>query len=133
MAQLIRPGEFPEHLAERIRTAGNTGRRPTGSFVLYWMRTAVRAVENPALDVALLAGARLGLPVFVYHALSDRYPFASDRHHRFILEGARDVQQRLAGRGVSYAFHLVRPGHRGPHLRTLVEQAALVITEEMAE
>jgi photolyase PhrII len=128
---LIHPEDLPEHLAERIRATGDAGPQPIGSFVLYWMRTAVRADENPALDVALLAGARLGLPVFVYHALSDRYPFASDRHHRFILEGARDVQQRLADRGIGYAFHLVRPGHRGPHLRTLSEQAALVVTEEM--
>ena len=57
MAPLIHPGEFPKHLAERVRTAGDAGRRQIGSFVLYWMRTAVRAVENPALDLALLAGA----------------------------------------------------------------------------
>ena len=69
--------------------------------------------------------------MLVYHALSDRYPFASDRHHRFILEGARDVQRRFVDRGIAYAFHLERPGRKGPHLRTLAEKAALVVTEEM--
>ena len=120
---------LPPHIAERVRalSAGPC----SGAFVLYWLRTAQRAHENPALDAALAAGDALGLPVFVYHALSERYPYASDRHHTFILEGARDVQQALGARGVGTAFHLERPGHRGPHLRTLAERAALVVTEDL--
>lgn len=104
---------------------------PGGEFVLYWMRTGLRGHENPALDVALTEGRRLGLPVFVYHALSERYPYASDRHHRFILEGARDVAVELAERGIGYAFHLERGGHRGPHLVTLAKRAARVVTEDL--
>ncbi len=103
---------------------------PDGDFVLYWMRVAVRAHENPALDVALELGRALDRPVFVYHALSERYDYASDRHHRFILEGARDVQAELAERGIGYAFHLERPGHRGPHLVELAGRAAAVVTED---
>ena len=120
---------LPEVVRERVRpcSSGETA----GEFVLVWMRTAVRAHENPALDAALLAADQLGLPVFVYHALSERYPYASDRHHRFILEGARDVAGQLAERGIGTAFHLERPGHRGPHLRTLAERAALVVTEDL--
>lgn len=99
--------------------------------MLYWARTAVRAHENPALDSAVTVAATLGLPVFVYHALSERYPYASDRHHTFILEGARDFAVELNARGIGTAFHLEREGHRGPHLVTLARQAALVITELM--
>ncbi|MBK8977053.1 MAG: NAD(P)-binding protein [Planctomycetes bacterium] len=95
------------------------------------MRTAVRGHENPALDVALAIGARLGLPVLVYHALGERHPFASDRLHAFALQGARDAAAELATRGVRYALHVERAGHRGPHLRTLAERAALVVTEDM--
>lgn len=98
---------------------------------MYWMRTSVRGHENPALEVALHLGRRLDLPVFVYHALSERYPYASDRHHTFILEGAREVARELQELGIGHAFHLERPGHRGPHLRTLTEEAAVVVTEEM--
>jgi len=121
---------LPTHLAERT-TVHSPANRPiaAGSFVLYWMRTAVRAHENPALDVAHTVGARLGLPVFVYHALSEQYPYASDRHHTFILEGARDVQAECAARGIGYAFHLERPGHRTKALASLAERAALVVTE----
>ena len=95
------------------------------------MRTAVRAHENPALDVALAIGRARGLPVFVYHALSERYPYASDRHHTFILEGARDVAAECAARGIGYAFHLERPGHRTKALRELSARAALIVTETM--
>lgn len=126
---------LPPHIAERVfcvPPAEPEGAAPLhGEYVLYWMRTAVRGHENPALDAALLIAAQLGLPAFVYHALSERYPYASDRHHRFILEGARDVAAELAERGVGYAFHLERPGHRGPHLRTLATRAAVVITEDL--
>ncbi|TVP79619.1 MAG: hypothetical protein EA352_00660, partial [Gemmatimonadales bacterium] len=128
---------FPDHLHGRIRRLdGQTGpiepaRSPgDGGFILYWMRTAARAHENPALDAALHLGRRHHLPVFVYHALSERYPWASDRHHTFILEGARDVQAELRQRGIGTAFHLERPGHRGPHLLTLAQQASVVVTEE---
>lgn len=123
---------LPAHLAERVEVgAAASAANAAGEFVLYWARTATRAHENPALDVALTLGARLGVPVFVYHALSERYPYASDRHHLFILEGARDLANALADRGIGAAFHLERQGHRGPHLVSLARRAAVVITELM--
>ena len=122
---------MPEHLQERLRPANDRIPNPDGRFVLYWMHNALRGHENPALDVALVAAERLGLPVFVYQGLSERYPYASDRHHSFILQGARDAHAELACRGIGSAFHLERPGHRGPHLRTLVARAAVVVTEDM--
>ena len=120
---------LPEPVAERVRHLSDGA--AVGGFVLAWLRTAQRAHDNPALDAALLAADALDVPVFVYHALSERYPHASDRHHRFILEGARDLQAQLRDRGLGTAFHLERPGHRGPHLRTLAERAALVVTEDL--
>ena len=120
-----------EALRERTRIVSGESSPDSATFVLYWMRTAARVDENPAMDVAIESANSLGLPVFVYHALSERYRYASDRHHTFMLQGARDVQASIARRNVAYAFHLERPGHRGPHLKTLSRRAALVITEEM--
>jgi photolyase PhrII len=129
------PADLLSHLSPHLRprVGGPAHPRPPapGAFVLYWMRTAVRGHENPALDAALEAGRTLGLPVFVYHALSASYPHASHRHHVFILEGARDAHRELAARGIPHAFHLERPGHRGPHLLTLARQASVVVTEVM--
>jgi photolyase PhrII len=127
---------LPGYLSSRLHAiqgarGGSGAPRGEGEFVLYWLRTAQRAHENPALDVAVTMANHLGLPVLVYHALSERYPYASDRHHRFILEGARDVAEEMAFRGLAYAFHLEREGHRGPHLVTLARRAALVVTEDL--
>ena len=123
--------ELPPHLSERTRLLSNRPLFSSGEFVLYWMNTAIRASENPALDVAVRLADQVGLPVLIYHALSERSRYASDRHHWFVLEGARDVQAALAERGVSYVFHLERPGRRGPHLRSLTARAAATVTEDM--
>ena len=120
---------LPPHLQERLEPNAPAPRE--GDFVVYWMRIAARATENPALDVALTAAAALGKPVFVYHALSERYRYASDRLHTFILEGAREVQRACAERGLGYAFHLERKGDREPVLRQLARRAALVVTDFM--
>ena len=117
-------------LRERVRVVNDAAPAPA-SFVLYWMRTAARGHENPALDTAIAAANALGLPAFVYHALSERYPYASDRHHVFALEGARDAAREVTARGVGYAFHLERPGARGAYLHDLAKRAALVVTEDM--
>ena len=126
-------GSFDDSLwiRGRVRVAALGTRSTDGDFVLYWMHNAVRAHENPALDVALLAAAELGTSVLVYHAVSERYLYASDRIHTFVLEGALDVQRQFAERGIPYVFHLEREGHREPHLRTLAERAALVVTEDV--
>lgn len=102
-----------------------------GDFVLYWMHNAIRGHENPALNLAMQLAYQNGLPLLVYHGLSEKYPFASDRHHAFILQAARDVQREFAEMGVPYAFHLERAGHRGPHLRDLTRRAAVLVTESM--
>jgi len=102
-----------------------------GSYVLYWMHNALRAHENPALDVAICLARQNGLPLLVYHGLSEDYPYSSDRYHAFILQGHRDVQRELAQRGIDASFHLQRDGDRGPHLRTLTRKAAVLVTEEM--
>ena len=55
----LEPSDLPTHLAERTRRANDVAPCAQGEFVLYWMHHAVRADENPALDVAL---SQLRLP-----------------------------------------------------------------------
>ena len=123
--------DLPEHLAERIRLVAAGNSVTDGEFVLYWMHHAVRAHENPALDVAISLSNRLRLPLLVYQAIPERYPFASDRHHRFILEGVCDLQRQFQERVIDYAFYLERNGYRGPQLPQLCRRANVVVTEEM--
>ncbi|MBS2025301.1 MAG: FAD-dependent oxidoreductase [Deltaproteobacteria bacterium] len=122
---------WPPELRDRARVLVDADpARADSGFVLYWMRIAARDHDNPALEAAITAADALGKTVLVYHGVSERYPYACDRHHTFILEGARDVARGLRRRGVGYALHVERPGSRGPVLRQLAERAALVITED---
>ncbi len=130
---------LPPHLAERCFVPTEDRQLPEprdesanqeGSFVLYWMHHAVRADENPALDVARSLAVMTNRPLLVYQGLSGRHPFNNDRHHTFIMEGARDVHQRLNDRGIRHAFHLGEdPAVQGP-LVELIQKADLVITED---
>lgn len=117
------------HFEDRIRII--PGGFETGECVLYWMRTAVRIDYNPALITALELGKKYDKPVLVYHAVSERYPYASDRHHTFIIEGAMDISQKMKSHRIPYVFHVERKGHRGPHLETLAKRAVAVVTEDM--
>jgi len=121
---------LPALIAERARVVASRPRAADGSFVLYWMHTALRVDENPALETAQFLAAQWNLPLLVYQGLSERYPYACDRHHAFMLQGAWETHRELAARGIASAFHLERPGHRGPFLRLLAERAAAVVTED---
>ncbi len=123
--------QLPERLTERLRIEGDRPANPSGEFILYWMHHALRGHENPALDIALLTAENLKLPVFVYQQLPELEPYASDRHHAFILQGARDMQRELSARGIGYALHLERAGQRGLHLKDISTRAAIVITEDL--
>ncbi len=124
---------LPSHLAERswLRSPGYRDRKCfEGRFVLYWTHHALRADENPALDVAVHLAEKLDLPLLVYQGLSEQYRFASDRHHTFILEAARDLQVRYAELGITYALHVDRQGARSPRLAQMVKSASVLVTDD---
>ncbi|MFZ9888566.1 MAG: FAD-dependent oxidoreductase [Myxococcota bacterium] len=122
---------LPSPLVERTRIAEPRTSWGPGTFVLYWMHSAARGHENPALDVALGLARESRSGLLVYHGLSERYPFASLRLHAFALEGAADVAEELAARKIPYAFHLERKGHREKVLAGLAAQARVVVTEDV--
>ena len=117
-------------ISERIRELNIIPVNGKRSFVLYWMHHAVRAHENPALDAAIASGNALGVPVLVYQGLGGNHRYNSDRHHTFIMEGARDVQQALQHRGIAYSFYFKPDPSQPTPLRSLADRAALVIVED---
>lgn len=122
--------ELPAHLSERTWLASSGLPDHRGSRVLYWTHHALRSDENPALDVAIHIAQRLQIPLLVYQGLSEKYRFASDRHHTFILEAARDLQEAYAKRGISFALHVDRCGARYPRLARLAPTSAAIVTED---
>ena len=118
---------LPPHLAGRAVRHGAAAPAAGGGFVLCWLRQALRATDNPAIEVALHVADALGLPVFVYHGLNWRRPWATVRNHGFLLEAHRDLQRDLSLRGLGSAFFAEEAGPPRPVLRGLAAQAAVVV------
>jgi photolyase PhrII len=121
---------LPPHLAERTRALNARAPRNDGDFVLYWMHHAVRDHENAALDFACTLAAALDRPVLVYQGLGGGHRYDNDRHHRFILDGAREVAAALAARGVRHVFHLPRDPRAPSPLQRLVARACVLVCED---
>jgi deoxyribodipyrimidine photo-lyase len=83
---------------ERARKLNAARLRPGAEYVLYWCQMNRRAEANQALGVAVGLANRLHLPVLFYEGLMYTYPYASDRFHRFILEGVPETAKRLRAR-----------------------------------
>jgi photolyase PhrII len=123
-------GALPQPLRERSRMLNGASINPNAEFVLYWMHHAVRGHENPALDAAITLGNERQLPVLVYQGLGGRHRFNNDRHHTFILQGARSAQRELRQRGVRAVFHLDRSTTQPSPLGDLMTRAAAVVFED---
>ncbi|MEN7341550.1 MAG: FAD-dependent oxidoreductase [Pseudomonadota bacterium] len=121
----------PTALRERIRLLNDQASVSQGAFVLYWAHHALRAEDNPALDTALWIGDQHDLPVLVYQGLAGKHGFNSDRHHTFILQGARDFARQLRMLDISYGLHVPSDDLVASPLNTLVANAAAVVMEMM--
>ncbi len=122
--------ELPAHLRERTSIRSQGEWNTNLSQVVYWTHHALRTDENPALDVAICLANATQSPLLVYQGLSERYRFASDRHHTFILEAAVELQEAYAARGIEYALHVERRGARFPVLAKLLLSAKILVTED---
>jgi hypothetical protein len=109
----------------RVRRGAEPG---DGKCVVYWMQRAERAVDNPALDLAVNIGNALGLPVVAFFSAIDNFPNANLRHYRFLQQGLADVEHDLAERGIG--FCLRRPPDHEPAAFLEEVQAAVVIGDE---
>jgi len=115
----------------RLRRLNERPIATRGDFVVYWMQVFRRAEDNAALAFAIERANELGVPCLVYEALRSDYPHASDRLHRFVLEGARDTAARLAARGVAHAFFLPRtPAEARGVVAKLSARARLVVSDD---
>jgi deoxyribodipyrimidine photo-lyase len=74
----------------RISSSNDKLVNADGEYVLYWMTAARRMRWNYALDRAIEHAGRLDKPLVVLEALRSGYPWASDRLHKFILDGMSD-------------------------------------------
>jgi deoxyribodipyrimidine photo-lyase len=92
-----------------VRRAGAP--KANGSCVLYWMQRSQRALDNPALDIAIRLGNELRKPVVVFLGLVPFYPHANLRHYHFLVEGLPDLAAGLRKRNVGFLLRSW-PDHR---------------------
>ena len=113
---------------ERIRKLRD-GSPPEGGgrYVLYWMQSAQRAEENPALEFAVQRANSLGLPLVVCFVLTPDFPEASLRHYTFMVEGLLETFQALRRRG---AFTALRFGAPPVEAAKLAQDAAEVVLDQ---
>ena len=93
----------------RTRRLSDHPVREDADYVMCWIGQALRAEENPVIDAALAMGATRDLPVVVLWTLENRYPYASHRIHRFMLEAGQELGAGVEARGLRFA-HYVRQG-----------------------
>ncbi len=117
--------------ALRIRSANTRSVRPEGARVVYWMIASRRVRFNYALQRAADWSRHLGLPLVILEALRCDYPWASDRLHRFIVDGMADTAAALKTRNVTYLPYVEpNPGAGRGLLEALAADAAVVVTDD---
>ncbi len=121
---------LPRSLSVRTRVLRGGG-PGGGPYVLYVLDANLRTQENQALDTALTLANDRSLPLVVLAELRDDQPLASDRHHRFQLEGLRDVQRALDRLRVRVCVHVHRPGKRADAAGQLIGQAAVTVVDDV--
>jgi len=115
----------------RIRKANEAALRSSGKYVLYWMIANRRLRYNFALDRALEHCRDMGKPLVIFEALRTGYRWASDRIHRFVLEGMAENARYCAEHGVTHLPYLEPQEGAGKGLlKALAQEACVVVTDE---
>ncbi|MDA0660091.1 MAG: deoxyribodipyrimidine photolyase [Planctomycetota bacterium] len=118
----------------RIRICNNAPIRGEGEFVLYWMIAFRRMSSNFSLQRAVELAKELKKPLVIFEPLRIGYRWASDRIHRFVIDGMAENASRvdaLNNPGVRY-FPYVELRHDADKglLTAMAERACVVITDD---
>ncbi len=118
----------------RLQVLNDAPVNPRGEYVLYWMIANRRAAWNFSLDEAVSWAEKLNRPLLVLEALRAGYPWASNRLHKFIMDGMADNAASFEKAGVAYYPYLERkPGEGKGLLQALAREACLVITDHFPD
>ena len=102
-----------------------------GAYVLYWMIANRRLTYNFALDRTLEYCESLQKPLLIFEALRVDYRWASDRLHRFVLNGMADNARECQNAKVRhFAYVEPVPGAGKGLLAAFAERACVIVTDE---
>lgn len=115
----------------RVREVNSAPVKANAEYVLYWMGSARRLEWNFGLERAVAWSRELNRALLVFEPLRLGYPWASQRLHRFCLDGMREHSERLRGARAGYFPYVERrDGEREGLLQALAERAAVVVTDD---
>jgi deoxyribodipyrimidine photo-lyase len=118
----------------RIQVCNAAPVRADGDFVLYWMIAFRRLQWNFSLERAVEWAVEMGKPLVVFEPLRIGYQWASERMHRFVIDGMAENRAQIAAlktRGVFY-FPYVEPtvdADKGL-LAALAGHACVIVTDD---
>ena len=116
---------------ERVIQLNDGSVNADARYVLYWMQMYKRVDNNHALIYAIRRANELKLPLVVYEGLKYYYPWASDRLHTFILEGAIEKREAFEKLGIRYVFYLQKDKDSPKQtVAKLAKDAALIVTDD---
>lgn len=115
----------------RVRRINSRQPNPHGEYVVYWMTAFRRVKSNFALQRAIEVAEKFKRPLLVVEALRAGYPFASDRLHRFVLQGMGENARRLSKANVASYFYVEPEAGAGRGmLEALARDAVCVVTDD---
>lgn len=116
--------------SSRIRPQNDAPIKPGGEFILYWMTAARRTRFNFGLEHATALALEFRKPLVVLEALRVDYPDASDRLHRFVLEGmAANARTFKASRVLYHPYVEPATGAGAGLIEALSAAACVIVTD----
>jgi deoxyribodipyrimidine photo-lyase len=118
----------------RIQGCNDHPVNPSGDFVLYWMIANRRLTWNFSLQRAVACARELKKPLVVFEALRCGYKWASERLHRFIIDGMTDNATNVERSAALYYPYVESSVDDGKGLlQALGRRACIVITDDFPE
>ena len=118
----------------RVRVANDAPVNAKGDFVLYWMIAFRRLNWNFSLEQAVAWSLELKKPLVILEALRCGYPWASDRLHRFVLDGMADNMRQAGKQNILYYPYVERKKGAGKGLLSaLAKRACVIVTDDYPE
>ena len=120
-----------DRFLHRVRDLNEAPLREKSGYVLYWMIAARRTRFNFGLDRAIYWAEKFGRPLVVFEPLRVAYPWASDRLHRFVIDGMAD-KALLFNEIPAFYYPYVEPTKDAGKelLIALTADACIVITDD---
>lgn len=115
----------------RVQDLNEAAVREDGEYVLYWMVANRRVRWNFSLQHTIDCAEYLKKPLVILEALRAGYEWASDRLHRFVIQGMADNAERLKDKSATYLPYLEpKPGDGKGLLEELAANACIVVTDD---